>query len=92
LAHEAGSCGDEKSPQFIVENRAVILEYARESVEAHRQGQKKWNGEDRPKKESGKSDWLCEQVPLSFRCPFLPFFSVTVKISLDVLHVTVVEI
>jgi hypothetical protein len=64
--YEAGSSGDENSPQFIVENRAVTLEYARESIGTQSYGQKKWNGEDRQKKETGKSDWLCEQVDPSF--------------------------
>jgi hypothetical protein len=55
----AGSTGDPNAPQFIVENRAVTLEYAREGDRSR--------GTDRDGGPGGsrrpiKTDWLCESV------------------------------
>ena len=56
--------GDDKAPQLIVENRAVIIDYATprsdhpsSSVEIARRGISGGGGEA-----SAKSDWLCDTV------------------------------
>ena len=67
----AGSAGDPYAPQFIVENRAVILEYAREktpstyepkgaSGAAGAAASAAGSGAD--KKASFRSDWMCTKV------------------------------
>jgi RNA recognition motif-containing protein len=56
----AGSAGDMNAPQLIVENRAVTLEYARDSVSSGQQAGR-GGGEGRGDPQS-KSDWLCDTV------------------------------
>ena len=58
LLYAAGSAGDPNAPQLILDNRAVILEYANarlESSSEHGRG-------DRRDRRPVKSDWLCEVV------------------------------
>lgn len=55
--HTAGSSGDRKAPQLIVDNRAVTLEYARDQESRPRDGDRE--GSRRP---PPKTDWLCDQV------------------------------
>jgi hypothetical protein len=57
LKHTAGSSGDPKAPQLIVENRAVTLEYARDQESRPRDGDREGSRRAPP-----KTDWLCEQV------------------------------
>jgi hypothetical protein len=55
----AGSTGDPNAPQFIFENRAVTLEYAREGDRSR--GTDKDGGPGGSRRPV-KTDWLCESV------------------------------
>lgn len=62
----AGSYGDPKAPQLIIDNRAVVLDYARaltERKDRYGTGTDSQGGvqgvHDKPK---FRSDWLCEKV------------------------------
>jgi hypothetical protein len=51
------SKGDGSSPQFIVDNRAVILEFARADIDGHRSG-----NDPTPDRDPSKADWICDRV------------------------------
>lgn len=54
----AGSTGDPNAPQLIIENRAVGLDYARESMTDRRKDTAK------PNDRKFKGDWLCDAVSM----------------------------
>ncbi len=62
----AGSAGDMHAPQFIVENRAVTLEYAKDIVKGSTHDGHLSSGGRGGQGASGggiiKCDWLCESV------------------------------
>ncbi len=64
--YEAGSCGDPRAPQFIVENRALTLDYARDDQirdPSSRPPPPSGSGSGRGGASSGvKTDWLCDSV------------------------------
>ncbi len=54
----AGSAGDPNAAQLIIENRSVIIEYAREQTDRR----PKDEGRRDDKQRALKGDWLCEAV------------------------------
>ena len=59
----AGSAGDPNAPQLIIDNRAVVLDYARDRdrERGSRFGGPASGGDDR-RPAAVKSDWICEKV------------------------------
>jgi len=59
----AGSAGDPNAPQLIIDNRAVVLDYARDRDRDRdrERGSRVERGDDR-RPATVKSDWLCEKV------------------------------
>lgn len=74
----AGSAGDMNAPQLIVENRAVTLEYARDSTHPS-QVSGSSEGLGHRGDQQIKSDWLCDTVRLELATLLLP----TLKILLS---------
>ena len=69
MYHTAGSCGDPRAPQFIVENRALSLDYARDdqirdsSARPHAGAGGAGSSNSRGGTSAGvKTDWLCDSV------------------------------
>lgn len=64
LFTSAGSAGDPNAPQLIIDNRAVVLDYARDRDKERgpRYGSAPSTVDER--KPVVKSDWICEKVSL----------------------------
>jgi hypothetical protein len=90
LISAGSSGGDSNAAQFIVDNRAVLLEYAREGGDkttSKEGGNPRYLGSNREGKKpyAPRSDWLCASVSLSrsslslsFTCNYCCFSSVHV--------------
>jgi hypothetical protein len=70
LISAGSSGGDSNAAQFIVDNRAVLLEYAREGGDkttSKEGGNPRYLGSNREGKKpyAPRSDWLCASVSLS---------------------------
>lgn len=64
----AGSHGDRHAPQFIVENRAVLLEYAREKPPSTYEPKHGGASGGEYKKSAPRSDWMCTNVRTITSC------------------------
>lgn len=65
----AGSMGDSNAPQLIVENRAVMIDYAApRSQDDHSTGGPGDSHRRISESTVAKSDWLCETVSLVHDC------------------------
>ena len=70
----AGSAGDPNAPQFIVENRAVALEYARDNgppnrmdINSNNRNMAGGTSYEEKKPSTIKSDWICDSVSINTR-------------------------